>query len=141
MPSALTVDLRERLLVTIGAGASCRKATRLFEVSLASAVRWYRAFVREGLTWVKPMCSDQSPHTIEAKAGLIWRTSEPKPELFLRELRARLAERGLRVEVSNLSRSFKRHGITRYKHEPDLSVGLDVREGGAPSLVQGRARD
>jgi hypothetical protein len=40
---------------------------------------------------------------------------EAQPGLFRHRLRARLAGRGLRVGVSNLSRFFKRHGITRQK--------------------------
>ena len=43
MPSALSADLRERVVVTIEAGASRREAARRFEVSPASAVRWHEA--------------------------------------------------------------------------------------------------
>jgi transposase len=115
MPSALSADLRERVVVAIEAGASRREAARRFEVSPASAVRWHEAFVREGRTRARPMGGDQRSHAIEAQADLIRQTYEAKPELFLRELRARLAEHGLRVGVSSLSRFFKRHGITRKK--------------------------
>ena len=71
--------------------------------------------MREGRTRAKPMGGDQRSHAIEAQADLIRRTYEAKPELFLRELRARLVEHGLRVGASSLSRFFKRHGITRKK--------------------------
>ena len=66
MPSALSADLRERVVIAIEAGASRREAARRFEVSPASAVRWYEAFVREGRTRAKPMGGDQRSHTIEA---------------------------------------------------------------------------
>ena len=115
MPSALSADLRERVVVAIEAGASRQEAARRFEVSPASAVRWHEAFVREGRTRAKPMGGDQRSRVIEAQADLIRRTYEAKPELFLRELRARLAEHGLRVGTSSLSRFFRRHGITRKK--------------------------
>ncbi|KQP85400.1 transposase [Methylobacterium sp. Leaf113] len=115
MPSALSADLRERVVVAIEAGASRREAAKRFKVSPASAVRWHETFVREGRTRAKPMGGDQRSHAIEAQADLIRQTYEAKPELFLRELRARLAEHGLRVGVSSLSRFFKRHGITRKK--------------------------
>ncbi|KQP59274.1 transposase [Methylobacterium sp. Leaf112] len=116
MPSGLSADLRERVVVAIEAGASRREAARRFKVSLASAVRRYEAFVREGRTWAKPMGSDQHSHLSEAQADLIRQTDEARPELFLHELRAQLAEYGLKVGVSRLSRFFKRHGITRKKH-------------------------
>lgn len=115
MASALSVDLRERVVAAIEAGASRREAARRFEVSPASAVRWHGAFVLEGRTQAKPMGGDQRSHTIEAQADLIRQTYEAQPGLFLRELRDRLAEQGLRVGVSSLSRFFKRHGITRKK--------------------------
>lgn len=115
MPSALSADLRKRFVIAIEAGASRREAARRFEVSPASAVRWHEAFVREGRTRAKPMGGDQRSHAIEAQADLIRQTYEAKPELFLRELRARLAEHGLRVGVSSLSRFFRRHGITHRK--------------------------
>jgi transposase len=115
MASALSVDLRERVVAAIEAGASRREAARRFAVSPASAVRWRGAFVQEGRIQAKPMGGDQRSHTIEAQADLIRRTYEAQPELFLHELRDRLAERGLRVGVSSLSRFFKRHGITRKK--------------------------
>ncbi|WP_156630183.1 IS630 family transposase [Methylobacterium sp. Leaf112] len=116
MPSGLSADLRERVVVAIEAGASRREAARRFKVSLASAVRRYEAFVREGRTWAKPMGSDQHSHLSEAQADLIRQTDEARPELFLHELRAQLAEYGLKVGVSRLSRFFKRHGITRKKN-------------------------
>src|SRR3954467_95961 len=115
MPSALSTDLRERVVSAIEEGASRREAARRFKVSPASAVRWHEAFVQEGRTQAKPMGGDQRSHVIEAQANLILETYEAKPELFLYELRSRLAERGLQVGVSSLSRFFKRHGITRKK--------------------------
>ena len=71
--------------------------------------------MQEGRTHAKPMGGDQRSHTIEAQADLIRQTYEGQPELFLHELRDCLAEQGLRVGVSSLSRFFKRHGITRKK--------------------------
>lgn len=115
MASALSVDLRERVVAAIEAGASRREAARRFKVSPASAVRWHGSFVQEGRTQAKPMGGDQRSHAIEAQADLIRLTYEAQPELFLHELRDHLAERGLRVGVSSLSRFFKRHGITRKK--------------------------
>lgn len=89
MASALSVDLRERVVAAIEAGASRREAARRFEVSPASAVRWHGAFVQEGRTQAKPMGGDQRSHAIEAQADLIRLTYEAQPELFLHELRDR----------------------------------------------------
>ena len=115
MPSALSVDLRERVVAAVEEGASRRQAAKRFGVSPTSAIRWYESFAQEGRIAPKPMGGDQRSQTIEAQADLIVSTYEAKPEIFLPELQETLAERGLRVGVSSLSRFFKRHGITRKK--------------------------
>ena len=74
MPSALSADLRERVVTAIEAGASRREAARRFEVSPASAVRWHENFVQEGRTQAKPMGGDQRSHAVEAQAALIRQT-------------------------------------------------------------------
>ena len=89
MPSALSADLRERVVATIEGGASRREAARRFEVSPANAVRWHEAFVRKGRTRAKPMGGDQRSHAVEAQADLIRQIDEAQPGLFLRELRTR----------------------------------------------------
>jgi transposase len=40
MTRALSLDLRERVVAAMEAGASCREAARTFSVSVASAARW-----------------------------------------------------------------------------------------------------
>jgi len=61
------------------------------------------------------MGGDQRSHRVEAHADLILSLYEAQPGIFLRELKAILAERGLCVAQSSLSRFFKRHGISRKK--------------------------
>ena len=100
MPSALSADLRERVVTAIEAGASRREAARRFEVSPASAVRWHESFVQEGRTQAKPMGGDQRSHAVEvwlrrgarlvAWAGVEWggsRLDADYQTLVRRELR------------------------------------------------------
>ncbi len=115
MASALSVDLRERVVAAIDEGASRRAAARRLKFSPASTVRWHGTFVQEGRTQAKPMRGDQRSHAIDVQADLIRRTYEAHPELFLHKPRDRLTERGLQVGVSSLSGFFERHGITRKK--------------------------
>ena len=117
MSSALSVDLRERVVHAIEAGASRHQAAERFGVSLASASRWCGQFAREGHVAPKPMGGDQRSHRIEAHADLILSLYEAQPGLYLHELRAALAERGICVAQSSLSRFFKRHGISRKKRQ------------------------
>ena len=115
MSSALSVDLRERVVGAVHAGASRHQAAARFGVSLASASRWCGQFARAGHIEPKSLGGDQRSHRIEAHADLILSLYEAQPGIFLRDLRAALTERGIRVAQSSQSRFFKRHGITRKK--------------------------
>ncbi len=106
MPSALSIDLRERVVATIEAGASRRQAAKRFGVGAASAVRWHERFRQNGQIAPKPMGGDRNSQRLEAQAALILRLNEEHPLSFLRELRDRLSERGVRASTSSLSRFF-----------------------------------
>jgi transposase len=115
MPSPLSVDLRERVVAAVADGASCHRAAARFGVSVSSASRWSERFRQEGRFVPKPSGGDHSSHRIEAQADLILSTYEEQPQIFLRELRDRLAEHGVSTSTSGLSRFFHRHRITRKK--------------------------
>ncbi len=112
MPSPLSVDLRERVVAAVAAGASCRRVAARFGVSVSSASRWSERFRNEGQLASKAMGGDHTSQAIEAHAALILATSSHEPRLFLRELRDRLAEKGVQTSTSGLSRFFQRHGIS-----------------------------
>jgi transposase len=115
MPSPLSVDLRERVVAAVAAGASCHRAAARFGVSVSSACRWLERFHQEGQVAPRPSGGDHASHRIEAHADLILATCEQAPRIFLRELRDRLAEQGVQTSTSGLWRFFARHGITRKK--------------------------
>lgn len=112
MPSPLSVDLRERVVAAVAAGASCHRAAARFGISVSSASRWSERFRQEGQVAAKSMGGDHTSQRIEAHAELILATSQQEPRLFLRELRDRLAEQGVQTSTSGLSRFFARHRIT-----------------------------
>ena len=115
MRSPLSVDLRERVVAAVLKGSSCHQAAARFGVSVSSASRWSARFRREGQVAPKPSGGDHTSHRIEAHAGLILASYETQPEIFLDELRDRLAEKGVPTSTSSLSRFFQRHRITRKK--------------------------
>jgi transposase len=115
MPSPLSVDLRERVVAAVADGASCHRAAARFGVSVSSASRWSECFRQEGRVAPKPSGGDRTSHRIEAHADLILCAYEEQPQIFLRELRDRLAEQGVPTSTSGLSRFFHRHRITRKK--------------------------
>ena len=115
MPTTLSVDLRQRVASAVAAGATCREAAERFGVSRASASRWSQQKQRVGHVSPKPLGGDQRSHHIEAHAQVILQTYQDRPQMFLRELRDALQEKGVTVSTSSLSRFFARHRIRRKK--------------------------
>ncbi|ACL61061.1 conserved hypothetical protein [Methylobacterium nodulans ORS 2060] len=115
MPSALSVDLRQRVVSAVAEGASCHQAAARFGVSVASVSRWSRQQEGQGDVTPKPMGGDQRSQRIEAHAELILQTYQAHPQSFLHELCETLQEQGVPVSRSSLSRFFARHRITRKK--------------------------
>ena len=115
MPRALSLDLRERVIAAIAAGASCRQAAERFGVGPATAIRWQARFRTEGQVAAKPMGADPCSARIEAHAAAILQASAAQPQAYLRELRDSLREQGIHTSTSGLHRFFARHGITRKK--------------------------
>lgn len=115
MPSSLSTDLRERVVAAVEEGASRHGAAARFGVSAASASRWHGHFVREGDVAAKPQGGDRRSRETDAHADLILKLYEEDPEIFLSELCEALAEHGVQISTSALSRFFVRHAITRKK--------------------------
>ena len=115
MSKALSVDLRERVVAAVVAGASCRAAAARFGVSASSAIRW-RALSREaGSVAPGPLGGDRRSAHIEAHAALILALMERKSDISLTEIRAELARAGVAVGITTIWRFFRRHQITRKK--------------------------
>lgn len=115
MATALSMDLRKRVLSAVDGGMSCRQAAERFGVSAASAIRWHDRRRREGDFGPKALGGDRRSGRIGAHGGLILSLVEDKPDITLGEIRGRLAEEGVAVAISTVWRFFERHGITRKK--------------------------
>lgn len=126
MPSHLSLDLRERVVAAVMAGASCHRAAARFGVSVSRASRWSERFRHAGRLASEPMGGDYTSKRTEAHAGLILAIFEQEPRLFLREVRDRLAEQGIQTSTSGLSRFFARHGIS-WKRGRRTQLGRRVR--------------
>jgi transposase len=115
MARALSMDLRERVLLAVDGGMSCRQAAERFGVSASSAIRWNDRRRREGHFGHKALGGDRRSGRLEAHADLILSLVDETPDMTLAELRSRLGERSVGASISTLWRFFKRHGITRKK--------------------------
>ena len=115
MATALSLDLRQRVLAAIEAGASCRQAAQRFGVSAASAIRWQALHRRNGDIRPQQQGGDRRSHRIEAHAKTILDVWEKRRDITLMELRAELAEQGLPFGYATLWRFFRRHRLSLKK--------------------------
>jgi transposase len=134
MSEALSVDLRERVVAAVMAGASCRAAAARFRVSAASAIRWRALSRKAGPVAPGPLGGDRRSLHIEAHAALILGLVERKSDIALTEIRAELARAGVAADITTIWRFFQRHRITRKKRQrmprnrtaghPEAALGL-----------------
>jgi transposase len=115
MSKALSVDLRERVVGTVTAGASCRAAAARFGVSASSAIRWCALSREAGSVVPGPLGGDRRSSRIEAHALLVLDLVKQKSDITLAEIRAELAKAGVAVGIATIWRFFDRRRITRKK--------------------------
>ena len=112
MSKALSVDLRERVVAAVAAGASCRAAAARFGVSASSAIRWAALVQEAGSVAPGPLGGDRRSARIEAHAALILRVVDRKSDMTLKEIRGELAKAGVQAGIGTLWRFFDRRRMT-----------------------------
>lgn len=115
MSKALSVDLRERVVAAVAAGATRRAAAARFGVSASSAIRWCTRERETGSVAPGPLGGDRRSAATEAHRASILDIVARQPDLTLEEIRSELAAGGVAVGLGTLWRFFDRHGITRKK--------------------------
>src|SRR5260370_6158924 len=108
MPRAYSQDLRERVIGAVEAGASCREAAAVFEVSPSSAIRWVALWRRTGTVAAKPVGGKRSP--VDAHKELLLALIAAEPDLTLEEIRGKLRQHGIVVSASMVCRVFRLPG-------------------------------
>jgi len=115
MSKALSVDLRERVVAAVAAGASRRAAAARFGVSVSSAIRWCTLAREAGSVAPGPLGGDRRSARIEAHGSLIRGLLAQKSDITLKEIRAELAKEGVSAGLVTIWRFFQRHRLTRKK--------------------------
>jgi transposase len=126
MATALSMDLRRRVLAAIKAGASYRQAAARFGVSPASAIRWAQLQRRQGNACPRRQGGDRRSQRTEAHAKAILKALEKKRDSTLAELQAALAEQGVSLGQTTMWRFFARHRIT-LKKRPHMPLSRTAR--------------
>ena len=112
MSKALSVDLRERVVAAVAAGASCRAAAARFGVSASSAIRWAALAREAGSVAPGPVGGDRCSARFEAHAALILQLVDRKSDITLKEIRGELAKAGVAAGIGTLWRFFDRRRMT-----------------------------
>jgi len=136
MPKPYSLDLRERVVRTVEAGASCHEAAAAFEVGVSSAIRWVARWRRTGSVAAKPMGGKRSP--LDAHKDWLLALIAAEPDLTLQEIRGRLRARGIVVAASSVWRFCDRHGIT-FKKKPARIRARSRRRPHRPRGLEARA--
>ena len=111
MPKAYSLDLRERAVARVMAGESCRAVAKLFNLSVASVVKWSQRFRATGSAAAKPM-GRQQPRLLAVERDWILGRLAVVPDLTLRAVVLELKERGIVASYGS---------VWRIVHDGDLS--------------------
>ena len=136
MPKPCSVDLRERVLEAVMAGASRREAAERFEISASSAVKWLQRWDETGSVVAKPTGGSISP--LEEHADFLLGLIAEQSDLTLDEVVAAMRKRRIKCSRSAVWRLFDRHGIG-FKKKPAGSGARASRRGARTSALDTRA--
>ncbi|VAW17080.1 hypothetical protein MNBD_ALPHA09-1575 [hydrothermal vent metagenome] len=118
MTAPLSNDLRLRVVMAVESGLSRRAAAAKFDVSVASAVRWYQRFKRTGSIEPDAIGGDHHSHRAEAHAAKVLGWIDEQRDLTLVEIAARLADEGHVFATATIWRLLDRHNYTVKKRLP-----------------------
>ena len=115
MAAPLSRDLRERIVRCVSGGTSIREAAKRFEVSPSAAVKLMRRVHETGSTAPARIGGYRRP-LLEPHADALREWVAEKKGITLRELRAKLAERGVEVKaLSTIADMLHRLGLSHKK--------------------------
>jgi transposase len=114
MTRPYSVDLRERVVRAVGAGASCRSAAAKFEVSVSFVIKLMQRWRQRGSV-APDRYGGWKRSPLEAHAERVRALLAAEPDLTIEELRIRLAGGGVQTSRSALGRFLLAHGLTRKK--------------------------
>jgi transposase len=115
MARPYSLDLRERVVASVAHGQPCREVAELFDVSVASVVKWSQRARATGSAAAKPM-GGKRPYLLENERDWLLTRLADKPDLTLQALLGELGERGVVVSCDTLWRFLKREGISFKKN-------------------------
>ncbi len=122
---AYSQDLRDRVIdAVVRDGMSRRAAAARFEVSESSAIKWVQRWERKGSRTPAKLGGYLRPK-LEPHRAFLEALRTEKSDITLQALCDRLlAERGVKVDTSMMSRFFRRIGVTLKKRRSSRANGI-----------------
>ena len=108
-------DLRLRAVAAVEGGVSRRQAAAQFSLGVSSVIRWCQLKQATGEVKAKPMGGRRASKLAPHRDWIVARIAE-EPSLAIEELRAELAERGVRVAHGTLWTFLDREQLTFKKN-------------------------
>jgi transposase len=132
MPKPYSLDLRERVIETVAAGASRREAAELYGLSPSVVVIWVQRWETTGSIVARPSGGSVSP--LEDHAEFLLGLVAERPDLTLDEIVTAMAKARIAGSRTAVWRFYERHGITFKKNS--VRGGAKAHRGGprAPTL-------
>ena len=134
MARAYSLDLRERVVAAVAAGESCRKVAGVFQVSVASVVKWSQRSRATGSAAARPM-GGHRPYALAGERDWLLGRIADQPDVTLRALVAELAARGIKVSYYAVWHFFEHEGIS-FKKKPARQRAGSSRRGAAADAVE-----
>jgi transposase len=116
MAGPLSNDLRDRVVLAVVAGESCRSVARRFGVSASSAVKWTQRYRAMGSVAPGKMGGHRRPILAPHRAFILERIDQ-EPHLTLHGLKDELAARGVKVSHNAVWLFMRREGLS-FKKNP-----------------------
>ena len=111
MTRAYSDDLRERVVASVNAGRSCRATAALFDVGVATVVRWSQRHRTTGNSAALPMGGRRRLLLLPQRDWLLARIAAA-PDLTVRAVRAELLERGIKISYGAVWSFLAAEGLT-----------------------------
>lgn len=106
-------DLRERVVVAVAAGESCRKVSVRYGVAVSTVVKWSQRYRRTGSVAPDKVGGHRRP-VLEPHRDFIAERLRQTPHLTLYGLKAEMAARGVTVSHNAVWQFLRREGL-RFK--------------------------
>lgn len=115
MTAPLSNDLRERVVLAIEAGETCRSVAARFEVSVSAAVKWSQRYRATGSVAPSKMGGHRKRILEPHRAFIIERVNQTS-HLTLHGLKDELAARGVKASHDTIWKFLRREGLSFKKN-------------------------